>query len=65
MEEQETITPEYEEIRKEYETKKNDNKIRIEINNDKIIFILTIGISFYKYIKKYNYDEIIKELNIF
>ena len=64
MEDQETITPEYEEFKKEYEIKINDNKIRIETNNDEIIFILTIGISFYKYIKKYKYNEIIKKLNL-
>ena len=64
MVEQETITPEYEEIKKEYEIKINDNKIRIEINNDEIIFILIIGLSYYKYIKKYKYEEIIKELEI-
>ena len=58
MEEQETITPEYEEINKEYEMKVNDNKLRIEINNDEIIFILIIDISYYKYIKKYEYEEI-------
>ena len=65
MEEQETISPEYEEIKKEYEIKiNNNNNLRIEINNDKIIFTLIIGISYYKYIKKYKYDEIIKELDM-
>ena len=64
MEEQETITPEYIEIKKEYEIKIGDNKLRIEINNDEIIFILIIGLSFYKYIKKYKFNEIRKELNI-
>ena len=64
MVEQETITPEYEEIKKEYEIKINNNKLRIELNNDEIIFILIIGISYYKYIKKYKYEEIIKELEI-
>ena len=58
---EEIITPEYELINKEYEIKINDNKIRIEINNDEIIIILIIGISYYKYIKKYKYEEIIKD----
>ena len=64
MSEQETIRPESEESKKLYEIKINDNKLRIEINNDEIIFILILGISYYKYIKKYKYDEIIKELDI-
>ena len=62
MLEKETITPEYEEMKKEYEMKLNDNKLRIEINNDIIKFILLIGISYNKYIKEYKYEEIIKEL---
>ena len=50
---------EQEKIRKEYfEIKINNNKLRIEINNDKILFILIAGISYYKYIKEYNYDKI-------
>ena len=53
MEEQETIGPEYEEIKEEYEIKINEDKLRIEINNNEIKFILMIGISNYKYIKKY------------
>ena len=65
MEEQEAITQEYEDINKEYEIKINDNKLRIELNNDEIIFILIIGISYYKYIKKYKYDEIVKELELY
>ena len=64
MEEPETITPEYEEIKEEYEIKVNDNKLRIEIKNDEIIFILIIDISYYKYIKKYKYEEIKKELEL-
>ena len=50
--------PKYEEIKINY------NKLRIEINNDKIIFTLIIGISNYKYIKEYKYKEIIDELEI-
>ena len=63
MEEQETISKEYEEIKEEYIIKINNNKIKIEINNDEIIFILIIGLSYFKYIKRYKYDEIIKEIN--
>ena len=64
MDEEETISAEYDEIKKEYEIKIDDNKIRIEITNEEITFILMIDISYYKYIKKYKYNEIIKELNI-
>ena len=63
MGDKETITPEYVEINTEYNIKINDNKLKIEIKNDEIIFTL-IGISFYKYIKKYKYDEITKELDL-
>ena len=41
---------EYEKIKKEYEKKINDDKLKIKINDNKIIFILLIGISHYKYI---------------
>ena len=34
----------------------NDNRLRIEINNNKIKFILIIGLSYYKYIKEYKYE---------
>ena len=64
MEEQETISQEYEEIKEEYEIKIGDNKLKIEINNNEIIFILIIGLSYFKYIKRYKYNEIKKELNI-
>ena len=64
MEEEDIITPEYEEIKEEYIIKINDNKIKIEINNDEIIFIVIIGLSYFKYIKRYKYEEIIEELNI-
>ena len=53
-----------ERIKEEYEIRIDDNKLRIEINNDKIIFTLILGLSYYKYIKKYKYNEIIKELDI-
>ena len=64
MNEQETLIPECELIKKEYEIIIDNNKIRIEITNDKIIFLLIIEISYYQYIKEYKYNEIIKELNI-
>ena len=47
-----------ERIKSEYKIKINDNKLRIEMINDEIIFILLIDLS-YKYIKKYKYNEII------
>ena len=64
MDEPETIEPEYLDIKKEYEIKIEDNKIRIEMNNDEIIFNLYIDLSYYKYIKEYKYEEIKKELDI-
>ena len=64
MNEQETLIPECELIKKEYEIIIDNNKIRIEITKDKIIFLLIIEISYYQYIKEYKYNEIIKELNI-
>ena len=63
--EQETIEPEYIEMKKAYEIQINDNKIKIEMNNDEITFIMILGISYYKYIKKYTKDEIKKELDIY
>ena len=63
MEDQETIEPKYEEINKEYEIKIKDNKFRIEINDDKIIFILKIEVSYYKYIKRYRIKIIIIKNN--
>ena len=53
-------------IKREYENeiKIDDNKLRIIINNDEIIFILILGLSYYKYIKEYKYNEIIRELDI-
>jgi hypothetical protein len=60
MEEPETIEPEYLDIKKEYEIKIDDNKIRIEMNNNEIIFSLFIYLSYNKYIKRFKYDEFIK-----
>ena len=51
-------------IKKEHEIKIDDNKLRIIINNDEIIFILILGLLYYKYIKEYKYNEIIRELDI-
>ena len=42
MEEPETIEPEYIESKKEHEIRIDDNKIRIEMNNNEIIFISKI-----------------------
>ncbi len=64
-EKEETIEPECTEIKKEHVIKIDNNKLKIEMDNDIITFILRIGISYYKYIKRFNYNEIIKELNIF
>ena len=63
MVEQEKIEAEHEEIKKVYERKINDDQLRIEINNNEIIFIIT-GISNYKYIGEYKYEEIIKGLGL-
>ena len=64
MEEPETIEPEYLDIKKEYEIKIEDNKIRIEMNNHEIIFSLFIDLSFNKYIKIFKYDEFINTYEI-
>ena len=61
-EEQETIITEY--LEKKHEIRIENNKIEIEIKDDKIKFELIMGISFYKYIKEFKYEEITKELNI-
>ena len=57
MDEPETIEPECVEFKKEHEIKVDDNKIRIEINNNEIIFSLIIDLSFIKYIKRFKIDE--------
>ena len=64
MEEPETIEPEYFEIKKEYEIKLDDNKIRIEMNNNEIIFTLIIDLSFNKNIKRFKIDEFKKKFEI-
>ena len=64
MDEPETIEPQYIGIKKEYEIKVNDNKIKIEMNNNEIIFSLIIDLSFNKYIKRFKYDEFRKKFEI-
>ena len=56
--------PEYLEIKKEHEIRIDDNKIKIEMNNNEIIFALIIDLSFNKYIKRYKYDSFKKEFEI-
>ena len=58
------IKEEFIEINKKHEIKINDNILKIEINKDEIIFVLMIGMSYNKYIKRYKYNEIIEELGI-
>ena len=60
MEGQETLEYEYmkEEIRID------DKKLEIELDKNKIIFTLMIGISYNIYQKEYEYEDLIKELNI-
>ena len=56
--------PEYLEIKKEHEIRIDDNKIRIEMNNNEIIFSLIIDLSFNKYIKRYKHESFKKEFEI-
>ena len=62
--EPETIEPENNVIKEEHEIKIDDNKIRIETNNNEIIFSLIIDLSFNKYIKRFKYDELRKLFDI-
>ena len=48
MEEPETIEPETIEIKKEHEIRIDDNKIKIEMDNNEIIFTLIVDLSFNK-----------------
>ena len=50
----ETIEPEYIQIKEEHEIRIDDNKIRIELHNDEIIFSLIIDLSFNKLLKDIN-----------
>ena len=52
------------EIKKEHEIKINDNKIKIEMNDNEIIFSLIIALSFNKYVKRFRHDEFKKNLNL-
>ena len=64
MKDQETIDLESIEKNKKFVKIVNNNKIKIVLNENEIKFIIMIGISYYKYIRQYKYEEIIKELNI-
>jgi len=64
MDESENIKPGQVEIKEEHEIKIDDNKIRIEMNNNEIIFSLIIDLSFNKYIKKFKHDEFRKKFVI-
>ena len=64
MDEPETIEPETVEFNKEHEIRIDDNKIRIEMNNNEIIFTLIIDLSFNKYIKRFKIDEFKKKFEI-
>ena len=64
MDEPETIEPQYIKIEKEHEIIIDDNKIRIEMNNNEIIFSLIINLSFNKYIKRFTYDAFRKEFEL-
>ena len=64
MDEPETITPEFTDFKKEYEIKIDDNKIKIEMNNNEIIFSLIIDLSFNKYSKTFKYDEFRKNFKV-
>ena len=62
--EQEIKEPKHEITKIEFEIKINDSKLKIEINEDEIIFALIIELSCYKYIKIYKYKEIMEEFGI-
>ena len=59
MEESETKDMEYVENKKENEIEIDDNRRRIEMNNNEIIFTLIINLSLNKYIKRFKIDGII------
>ena len=56
--------PEIINIKKEHEIRIEDNKIRIEMNNNEIIFTLIMDLSFNKYIKRYKHESFKKEFKI-
>ena len=64
MEEQDTKDPEYENTIETYEKTMGDDKLKIELKYDLIIFTLIKYLSEYKYKKEYKYEEIKNELEI-
>ena len=71
MEEQETIEPEFEKeinLKKEFELKEENKiyKLKMELDKNGIIFELNLisELSYYNYIKRYNYNDLIKILNL-
>ena len=60
MNEQETMEEECVEMEKVHVISINDNKIIIEMNKEEIKFSLIIGLSFYKYVRRFKYEEIRK-----
>ena len=71
MDEQETTEPEFMkgiELKKEYELKEENKiyKLKIELDKDEIIFELNLisELSYYNYIKRYEYKDLRKKLNL-
>ena len=71
MDEQETTKPEFMkgiELKKEYELKEENKiyKLKIELDKDEIIFELNLisELSYYNYIKRYDYNDLRKKLNL-
>ena len=64
MEEQEVKEPKHVEVNKEFEKKIDENKIKIKMKKNEIMFIVNISLSFYKYVKRFKYNEIIEELKL-
>ena len=71
MEEEETTEPEFKkeiELKKEYELKEENKiyKLKIELDKDEIIFELNLisELSYYNYIKRYDYNDLRKKLNL-
>ena len=52
------------ELKKGHEIKIDDNRLKIEMNNEEIVFTLFIGSSFQKYIRIFKHDEFRKEFDI-
>ena len=71
MDEEETTEPEFKkeiELQKEYELKEENKiyKLKIELDKDEIIFELNLisELSYYNYIKRYDYNDLRKKLNL-